>query len=499
MNRIFTTLLLVLCSCVFAAGAEGVVNAPQEAPLKYDFESMKSRIGEKSLPLVNITVDIASVTRNYYTQATIEIVDPLMRTDGNLSVTYGCKVKYRGATSTRYQKKSFAVKLLNEKGKSLDANILGMREDDSWILDAMAIDRIRMRNRVNFDTWNAMSRTPYDTKYDGRNGTLGFFVEVFVNGDYHGLYCMTDKVNRKLLGVDKAKEDADGKPIINGVMYKCAEWGDASYFKGYNIWEDMNKEAWNAWELDYPDDYPCETAYMPLKNFLDYCIYTTDEEYEAGLDENVYIDNFVDYHVFVLSQGLCDNTMKNSFLSIVNINDGHRMMITPWDLDTSLGGFWEGSYNDVVAFNETVLQVWAFERLWYLKDYGYQTMVADRWRTLRNTVLSDEAMFARLDDYASRFIESGAWAREYNKWNGNPVPLKENLMEEVEYAKKWYANNAVNMENVIFYGIESGIAAPGVSDNAPADGNVYNVMGQKVAPGFRGIVVRNGKKYFNAR
>ena len=132
--------------------------------------------------------------------------------------------RYRGATAMGKSKKAYAIKLRDEAGNSVDRSFFGLRNDNNWILDAMAIDRIRMRNRVNFDTWNAMSRTPYDTKYDGRNGTLGFFVEVFVNGEYHGLYCMTDKVNRKLLGVDKAKEDADGKPIINGVMYKCAEW-----------------------------------------------------------------------------------------------------------------------------------------------------------------------------------------------------------------------------------------------------------------------------------
>ena len=70
----------------------------------------------------------------------------------------------------------------------------------------MAVDRLRMRNRLNFDIWNAMSGTPYETDNDNRNGTNGFFVELFINGEYHGLYCMTDKVNRKLLGVKKTDE-----------------------------------------------------------------------------------------------------------------------------------------------------------------------------------------------------------------------------------------------------------------------------------------------------
>lgn len=119
------------------------------------YTELLDNLSDKSLPLINITVDIEKVTKPEYTPATIEIADPLMRTDGENVVTkFNAKVKYRGNSSLRYDKKSFNVKLINEKGKSLDVNILGLRLTDAWILDAMAIDRIRMRNRVNFDTWN---------------------------------------------------------------------------------------------------------------------------------------------------------------------------------------------------------------------------------------------------------------------------------------------------------------------------------------------------------
>ena len=60
--------------------------------------------------------------------------------------------------------------------------------------------------------------TPYDTKYDNRNGSEGVFVEVFINGEYHGLYCMTDKINRKLLGLKKAKTNDDGQIEIRGLL-----------------------------------------------------------------------------------------------------------------------------------------------------------------------------------------------------------------------------------------------------------------------------------------
>lgn len=473
-------LALFVCVQALAASAQGQYN------------EFLNHLSNESLPLVNITVEIDRVTKPDYTPATIEIADPLMRTDGeNIVTKFNAKVKYRGNTSLRYDKKSFNVKLLNEKGKSLDANILGLRLSDAWILDAMAIDRIRMRNRVNFDTWNAMSRTPYETEHAQRNGTVGRFVEVFINGKYHGLYCCTDKVNRNLLGVKKADKDEDGNPVIKGVVYKGDQWSDATKLNGYYD-QSMDGASWNEWELDYPDDYPCEEAYTPLKNFIDYCVSSTDDDFKNGIDENFYWQNFVDYQVFMLSQGLRDNHLKNSFLSIVNIKKGHRIMITPWDLDCSLGGSWDGYYNYDTETLENVLTIGLYRRLWNNNVNKYQTAVADRWLELSTGVLSVEEFNKRLDAYTDQIVNSGAWQREYDMWNNNPVPLTKNLYDEISYVKDWYKRNFKNLNENIYYGIETGIGYIHNPETAPH--TLYNIMGQKVDDAYKGIVIENGKK-----
>lgn len=487
MKKLVTLFVVLLCAAA---------NCMAQA---VDYASLKAALNSKSIPLINLTVDIGKVSKPEYTSAKIEIADPEKRTDGNVVTTLNCKVKYRGASSLSYAKKSFAIKLLNEKGKSLEMPMFGIRSDDSWILDAMAIDRLRMRNRINFDIWNDMDRTPYKTDTDGRNGTAGLFVELFINGKYHGLYCFSDKVNRKLLGVKKAKEDADKNVTINGVVYKCADWGASSKFSGYNQ-TGMDGLQWNAWELDYPDDYPCAAAYMPLKDFIDYCAYTTDQKFISGMDEYFYIDNFIDYHVFLLSQGLEDNSMKNSYLSIVNVNDGHRALITPWDLDCSLGGWWQGDYNSKVASNGTVLDVKPYERLWNGNINGYRDEVANRWRELcRKGILSPEGFNERLNAYVVQLKESGAWKREYEMWNNNPVPLAENLSDEALYVKVWYKRNYDNLENKIFKDLgTTGLTGVVESNDGEAvGGTLYNIAGQKVDSSYHGIIIKNGRKYLH--
>lgn len=471
-----------LCLCSFTANA-------QEAT----FESLKAQLNDKSLPLINLTVEIDKVSKPEYTNATIEIADPQKRTDSeNVTTTFACKVKYRGSSSLQYDKKSFGVKLLNDKGKSLDADMFGIRNSDAWILNAMAIDRLRMRDRVNFDVWNEMSATPYSTDYAQRNGTDGLFVELFINGKYHGLYCFTDKIDRKLLNLKKLDKDSDGNPIVKGVMYKGDRWSAATHLNGYNS-ENMYKSEWNGWELEYPDEAPCPDAYTPLKDFIDYCTTSTDEEFKDGIDKNFYWQNFVDYHTFQLAEGLGDNLMKNTFLSIVNTKKGHCVMVTPWDLDCSLGGYWDGSYQDSVATIDPALTVGLFRRLWNGNVNNYKTAVAERWRELHESTLSEDVFNARIDAYAEAFTESGAWQREYDKWNGNPVELQKDITKEAAYVKDWYRRNCDNLANEIFYGISAGVTAinANTSDESSA---TFNLMGQKVDSSYKGIVVTKGKK-----
>ena len=194
-------LTFVLGTCSLCESAKGQENNTQ-------FEQMRSELRSGSLPLVNLIVDISAVSKRAFVNGEIEIVDFLKRKDSlSESVKYQCQIRYRGGTSVSHEKKSFSIKLVDEAGEKQNANILGIREENSWILDAMAIDRTRMRNRVCFDVWNDMSQTPYETAYGNRNGTAGEFVEVFINGSYHGLYCMSDKIDRKLLGLKKTKKD----------------------------------------------------------------------------------------------------------------------------------------------------------------------------------------------------------------------------------------------------------------------------------------------------
>ena len=465
---------------------------------KSDFEDLQDSLNIKSLPLINITVDKNSLNKDNYVNATVEIVDYQKRNpDSQFKVTYSCQIKYRGVSSISYSKKSFSVKLIDGNGKKLDSEILGLREDNSWILDAMAIDRIRMRNRVCFDLWNQLSSTPYDTKFDNRNGTVGMFVEVFLNGIYHGLYCLTDKINRELLGLKKADTDKNGNVKIKGLLYKGVKWDDAqsSYLLSYEV-QKMDSIEWNAWELQYPEDYPSEQAWQPLANLIDFCSNkTTEKEFLKKWETYFYQENLMDYYIMTSALNVWDNAYKNTFLSTVNITQNHRYLITPWDMDASLGGYWDGSHKDSYSNIYKYYNRAPLNRLVSYNLDGFLDKAILLWESVSGTVFSLNNVYSILDKYAAQFEESGAWRREYKKWNKNPVELKESIYNELDYVKQWYKSNRANLFTQ--FGIEDGVRPPFIDSRDKA---IYDIRGNRIhneiyaLPG--GFYFINGQKVF---
>lgn len=458
---------------------------------KSQWETAISEYNEYSLPLVNVEVDVSGLSKESYIPGHITIVDAEMRTEGKLMASFDCKLRYRGASSLQYEKKSFAIKLLDSDGENLDANVFGIRKENDWILDAMAIDRIRMRNRVCFDIWNEISKTPYKTDFDNRNGTLGHFVEVYLNGDYHGLYCMTDKIDRKLLGLKKAKEQSDGSVYVRGVLYKGENWTDATSMRGYNTTESFDEESWNGWELQYPDDYPCYDAWKPLMNLIDFCN-TRNAFFKLHYRQHFYYDNIVDYAIFIMAHNIIDNNVKNTHFSCPDINVNETFLITPWDLDCSLGGLYDGSHYDIYTKISELTSNYLYYQLYVYNVDNFRERMKERWQELLSGIMSADNFNARLDAYAKIFKESGAWQREYEKWNDNPVPL--DLDAELEYVKNWYVNNMAALNKIL------GVIADDIpfvfQDTDTHNMRMYNIDGKRIMsnPGIRRIYIENGRK-----
>jgi hypothetical protein len=97
-------------------------------------------------------------------------------------------VRIHGASSQGYPKKSYSFSL------NTAAQLLDLRTNAHWILQAAYVDRSLMRHKLSYDLFRSLS-----TRDNKRFASASRFVEVFVNDKYNGAYLLMERVDQQLL------------------------------------------------------------------------------------------------------------------------------------------------------------------------------------------------------------------------------------------------------------------------------------------------------------
>lgn len=436
------------------------------------------------LPIVQMNV--ASCNGSYYTNGTFHLLDPDRLFDDSL---YIAKFKYRGATAQGYEKKAYNVKMIDAAGNKVDRTFLGMREDNNWVLDAMAIDKADMRNRVATDLWNDFSHEPYHQPFEKKKvstGTHGRFVEVFLNGEYRGIYCFTEKVDRKQLHLESLDTDIfTEEQTIRGTLYKTTSWGyevfmghetDRSNFPRRAPSSYNNKStSWCYYEGKYPDVEDGEPFdYGPIWRAVNIVAAGSDEQFVDSFE--YYFDKPVidDYYLFLELILATDNHGKNMFYYCYDTNPSAKKLakgftekdkvgIAVWDLDGTWGRRWDGG-NSYTSNPETDFETFIssyehgqltyFTRLRNISYFNWEETLASRYCQVRRTWFNPDSLCKRFTDYYSLFEESGADTREEDRWYSYHYSV--GIGEDVEWTCNWIRNRIAYLDNKYGYAESTG-------------------------------------------
>ena len=440
-----------------------------------DSESKQWTLRFSTLPLVLLDCPMKEMDRTYsMTKGTeghnkkfpgyVTVIDARCRTKLKDSQVEGIacyesevRTRLRGATTGSQPKQSLNISLVKD-GESQDAHLLGYRKDDDWILSAEYLDYGRMRNRVLMDLWTTVDQLPYDTdnKYQC-NGTQGEFVELFINGGYYGMYCFTDKIDRKKLNLKKTKEATETTPEVKrGLLWKANWECSETYLGGYDerpandsfLWPYKESKDTYGWEQKYPDDTITQVFFDPI---CDLCDFFDTKEFKTTYKEWLYEDNVIDFMLFIQAFQLVDNQKKNYYLSVRNWDKEHKFLFTLWDLDGSIGRLAGGSE----ASKDSKQMAWG-EKLGYHhlihvfktkkeRPDDFATKMNNRWQYLSTHELSLENIRALMEKYANLFVTSGAWERERNRWvptyKKGTIKITETPQEEVEFMMAFLEEN----------------------------------------------------------
>lgn len=416
------------------------------------------------------------------------------------------KAKWRGGSTNTADKhkRNYKIKSINFKGKSQDISLLGMREDNNWIMDAGQIDLFRLRNRIATEIWNDFATKPYYASKEpkAKSGVTGKVVEVILNNEYRGIYSLTEAMDRKEL---KLKKYDDENQEFHGQLWKVSSWDKATFWdidKDY----DNTQETWHAFETKYPDiDDVNPTDYSPLYEAIDFVANSNDEAFKKEVGDYFDIPVLIDYQLFQETLKPVDNNGKNMYWGIYDVAKSKKLTLAIWDLDASVGQDWHCStplHPDYILPN-TDLGVKdgfnLYHRLSSLNVDNYNEKVASRYQELRKTYFSEENLISRYQGYYDMLVKSGAASREECKWSKDSdiggYPL--NFKSEIEYIKNWIINRLNYLDSNQFP-ISTNISEIHQKESLSPK-TTYNMLGQKVGASYQGLKIKNGKKFYTTK
>ena len=435
-------------------------------------------VATTTLPIVSL--DHGEVVSDSFLPGSMRLIHG----DGTME-EFHTLLRYRGASALNYDKKNYAVKLTDANGEDMDASLLGMRSDNSWILDAMAADMARMRNRVSTDLWLALSTRPYYANLEPSmvNGTHGEFVEVTVNGAYWGIYCLTEKVDRKQLKAKKYQGST-----VRGVLYKAIAHDS---LREITEVPKNSSATWQGWEAQYPDPSKGEpSTWEPLYSLAELLSQPEgSKEVEQTLETRVDLPVWIDYCLLMDLMHATDNGDKNMFVYFRDITASDvRACICPWDMDATWGRTWR-RIKEGPETNCNISNGVNFHMYTTLPDGFYRQ--CQRWAELRDAGMTAEYILAIFDRYFDLFERSGAAGRETERWNGiNDVTI--DFETEKDYIHDWVPRRIVYLDTD--YGYHKTQGFQDINSENHESETTYGIDGRKTSNSTRGIVIKNGKK-----
>ena len=289
-----------------------------------------------------------------------------------------------------------------------DAPLLGLRADGDWVLNSAYTDFEKVRNAFSTNLWHNSCAKDNEFGYD--NGNEYRYLELFMNGEYWGLYSITYPIDAKQVQI---YPDQQGK--YTEYLYKQQVWGP-------NI---DGKTDWDGEILELPaDDETTNNGRDLMKNY-----YQALDDRNHGLIWNTDIKTTLDLYLWLRLIQAEDTVgipgkFVNMMMAFKRGPSGYRMVYAPWDMDISWGAKKISSHitNGVGHYlitpedNSYEMTVNPVAVNVADGDPEIRELLYDRYRELRKSGWSLEVIDPMIDRFEQDIFGSGAFRRDAERW-----------------------------------------------------------------------------------
>lgn len=341
-------------------------------------------------------------------------------------------IERRGNSTQSFPKTPYSFETRDEIGDNKNVSLLGMPEENDWILRASYLDHTFIRDALA----NHMSRMT------GRWASRTRHVELILNGEYQGIYVLMEKIKQDKGRLDVAKllsTDISGEELTGGYIWKVDGFSNEFGFNRSMVdpqTEDLAAEQFN-YIKQVDDDFRSMMNGTPE-------VYGDPNE---GFVKHINVESFI-------SEMIVQEAMRNidSYAWSAYFHKDKNGLIHAgpvWDFDQSGGNSnWidDGLYTswlfDHPAKGDTP-NFW--KKLFDDPFYKYSFKL--RWNELRADKFSDASLFAYIDSIASELAIPQT--REFQKWpvlgqyvwrETSGFDQRDTYQKEVDYLKEFISN-----------------------------------------------------------
>ena len=366
-------------------------------------------------------------------------------------------IERRGSTSQGFEKTGYGFETRNADGSNNNVALLGLPEENDWVLHGPYSDKSLIRNALAFTL--AADMMDYAPRVR--------FCELIVNDDYRGIYLLIEKIKRDRNRVDIARlrpEDTEGDQLTGGYILKMDKSTGAvsdGFVSGYRPLEFGWQETYFQFHYPKPDEIqPEQAAYIQ-----DYVA-----EFENVLRSNNWLDETDGYRKYLNIEAFIDHMWVQEIarnvdsyrLSTYLYKDrdslGGKLSMGPaWDYNLAFGNVnyctgpgyegWVWDFNDFCPEDTWVIHFW-WERL--REDPEFRSQATERWRSLRTDRLTDSRLRTVVDSLENLLGEAAE--RNFTRFPilqeyiwPNPVVLNE-WPSEVDQVRQWVLNRVSWMD-----------------------------------------------------
>lgn len=354
---------------------------------------------------------------NEYINASLKVYDEKNQNNQTINATYETQslIRYRGNSSRFFEKKGLRIKLTNANGKDKDYPLLGLSEDHDFVLHNPYLDKTLLRNYLGYNIAGELMEYTPNVR----------FCEVFINGEYQGVYLLVEtiKVSKERVNISKLNKNSKVTSYILEVNHQYQNEDPYLYLNNFTNYTHRMKTN-SAYKIKYPSQ---KNLTEDLKKYIETDVnefekklysYDYDDENKGYLND-IDINSFVNY--VVLNEFFLNYDAGFNSTYIYKDKTG-KFKIAFWDMNNIFNNY----FIDILNEQDFNFQ----NRPWFdmlLKDEYFTDSVIRKYRELRKEILSEEYLYKYIDetiDYLGEAIE-----RNYVRWGDSFLDEKSRYLE----------------------------------------------------------------------